>query len=39
MSSIPSSEFHQFVDFVAQVRDRDVKDLTPEQSVQQFREL
>jgi hypothetical protein len=39
MSSLPTSEFHQFVDFVAQIRDRGVKDLTPEQSVQQFREL
>jgi hypothetical protein len=39
MSTLPTNEFHQFVDFVAQIRDRGVNDLTPEQSVQQFREL
>jgi hypothetical protein len=39
MSTLPTSEFHQFVEFVAQIRDRGVNDLTPEQSVQQFREL
>ena len=39
MSTLPSTEFSQFVDFVAQIRDRGVKDLTPEQSVERFREF
>jgi hypothetical protein len=38
MSTIPSSEFQQFVDFVAQIRDRG-DDLTPEESVEHFREF
>jgi hypothetical protein len=39
MSTLPTSEFHQFVDFVAQIRERGVKDLTPEESVEKFREF
>jgi hypothetical protein len=38
MSTIPSSDFQQFVDFVAQIRDRG-DDLTPEESVEHFREF
>ena len=38
MSTIPSSDFQQFCDFVAHIRKRGVEDLTPEQVVQQFRE-
>jgi hypothetical protein len=38
MSSVQPSDFNQFCDFVVQIRNRGVADLTPEESVQKFRE-
>lgn len=38
MSTVQSTDFNQFCDFLVQIRDRGATDLTPEQSVQKFRE-
>jgi hypothetical protein len=34
---IPSNEFSQFCDFIVQLRDAGAQDVTPEQSVEEFR--
>ena len=38
MATVSSSDFSQFCDFVVQIRNSGAEDLTPEQSVQKFRE-
>jgi hypothetical protein len=38
MATISSSDFAQFCDFVVHIRNSGATDLTPEQSVQKFRE-
>jgi len=38
MATVSSSDFSQFCDFVIQIRNSGAADLTPEQSVQKFRE-
>ncbi len=38
MSSVQPSDFNQFCEFVVQIRNSGGADLTPEQSVQKFRE-
>jgi hypothetical protein len=38
MSSVQSSDFNQFCDFVAHIRNSGAAELTPEQTVQRFRE-
>ena len=38
MASVQTSEFGDFCDFVTQLRDRGTSGLTPEQSVQEFRD-
>ena len=38
MASVQTSEFGDFCDFLTQLRDRGASDLTPEQSVQEFRD-
>jgi hypothetical protein len=38
MATVSSSDFSQFCDFVVQIRNSGAADLTPEQSVQKFRE-
>ena len=38
MSSVQPSDFNQFCDFLVQIRSSGAVDLTPEQSVQKFRE-
>ena len=37
-ASLPASDFREFCDFVVRMRDSGAPDLTPEQSVAQFRE-
>lgn len=38
MSSVQPSDFNQFCDFLVQIRNSGAAELTPEQSVQKFRE-
>lgn len=38
MSTVPSTEFAQFCDFIVHIRNSGPADLTPEQSVEKFRE-
>lgn len=38
MSAVPSTDFSQFCDFLVQIRNSGAADLTPELSVQKFRE-
>jgi len=38
MASVPSSDFADFCDFVTHLREEGGVDVTPEQSVQEFRE-
>ncbi len=38
MSTVQSTEFNQFCDFLVQIRNSGAAELTPEQSVQRFRE-
>jgi hypothetical protein len=38
MASVQTSDFGEFCDFLTQLRNRGASNLTPEQSVQEFRE-
>jgi hypothetical protein len=38
MASVQNSDFGEFCEFVSQLRERGAADVTPEQSVQEFRE-
>ena len=38
MSTVQSTDFNQFCDFLVQIRNSGAADLTPEQSVHKFRE-